>query len=453
MPSAPLIAYGRWLADAPADWPDAAIDGARRAFVDIVGVAVRGAVEDAPRRAFETVRAWGEGGSAVVGMAARLAPPWAALVNGTSAHALDFDDNFEPARAHATAVLAPAILALAETEGRSGRDCLDAYIAGLQVLGLVGEAMNPSHRLRGWHATSTLGAIGAAAAGARLLRLDAARSSHALSIATSMAGGFMSQFGTMTKPLHAGLAASAGVMAASLARGGVSAGARTLDGPHSLAGLMSEDGAFETRPPGERLFILSHGLKAKRYPNCASAHRAMDALLGLIEAHNLSRAEVREVVVRAPASQFANLMYADPRDPLQAKFSLEFALALLLVDGGCDLAHFAEQQVMREDIRALYPRIRRVPEERGGALFATVELLLADGGRVGATVIDPVGSRAKPLGLDDLVRKFDLCVAGLLSPDRAAGLRDVLERLPDLPDVAPLADALVSRVPAAPVAG
>jgi 2-methylcitrate dehydratase PrpD len=128
-------------------------------------------------------------------------------------------------------VLVPPILAFAEQEKASGAACIDAYIAGLQILGRVGQGVNPIHRTRGWHATATVGAIGAAAASARMLRLDAGQASHALSIATSMAGGFMSQFGTMTKPMHAGLAAKAGVMAASLARGGIDAGYGTWTGP------------------------------------------------------------------------------------------------------------------------------------------------------------------------------------------------------------------------------
>ena len=193
----PVLAYGAWLAETPADWPDAAWKAAHRAFIDIVAVTIPGAAEPVTRRVFATVRDWGTGPSAAIGQGAQLAAPWAALVNGTAAHALDFDDNFDPAKAHATAVLAPAILALAEQEGTSGRDCLDAYIAGLQILGRVGQGVNPTHRNRGWHATATVGAIGAAAACARLLRLDARQAAFAVSISTSMAAGFMSQFGSM----------------------------------------------------------------------------------------------------------------------------------------------------------------------------------------------------------------------------------------------------------------
>jgi hypothetical protein len=158
------LAYGAWLAETPDAWPTEALESAHRQFIDVLGVTIAGAVEPATLAVLDTVRNWGTGPSTAILQSARLAPPWAALVNGTAAHALDFDDNFDPAKAHATAVLAPAILALAEQEDASGRACLDAYIAGLQILGRVGQGVNPAHRNRGWHATATVGAIGTAAA-------------------------------------------------------------------------------------------------------------------------------------------------------------------------------------------------------------------------------------------------------------------------------------------------
>src|SRR5690606_20740610 len=234
-PSNPLLAYGAWLAAASGKWPHEAIVAARNAFMDTIGVTIPGAAETVTRKVFRTVRSWGEGPCTVIGADIRLAAPWAALVNGTAAHALDFDDNFDPAKAHASAVLVPAILALAEQEEASGLACIDAYIAGLQIMGRVGQGLNPAHRNRGWHATATVGAAGACA---RLLRLGEREAAFGLSISTSMAGGFMSQFGTSTKPLHAGLAAKAGVLAASLARRGVDAGLATLDGPTGMNRLM-----------------------------------------------------------------------------------------------------------------------------------------------------------------------------------------------------------------------
>src|SRR5688500_325639 len=394
----PVLAYGSWLAETPADWPQAAGESATRQFIDVIAVMVPGAVEPVTRRVFDTVRNWGGGRSTAVGMGARLAPPWAALVNGTAAHALDFDDNFDPAKAHATAVLAPAILAVAEAEGSSGRACLDSYIAGLQILGRVGQGVNPAHRNRGWHATATVGAIGAAAACARLLGLDAEKAGAAVSIATSMAGGFMSQFGTKTKAMHAGLAAKSGVMAAHLARSGVTAGLETLDGPTGMNRLMVgpdyealRDGLkhvehgqtlrFETEAIGEPLLILANGFRVKRFPNCGSAHRALDGLLELRERHGLTADMVEAVHVRAPVTHLANLMYTDPKDPLQDKFSLEYCLAVALLSGDCRLADFEDEAaVMREAVRALYPRIHRHPVDKAEGEYPTeVEIELKDG--------------------------------------------------------------------------
>src|SRR5688572_14688403 len=381
MPSNPVLAYGSWLAETGDDWPEAAWESAQRQFIDVIAVILPGAVEPVTRRLFETVEPWGAGPSTAIGQGARLAAPWAALVNGTAAHALDFDDNFDPAKAHATAVLAPAILALAEQEDASGRDCLDAYIAGLQILGRVGQGVNPAHRNRGWHATATVGAIGAAAACARLLKLDAAKAGHAVSIATSMAGGFMSQFGTMTKPVHAGLAAKSGVLAAGLARAGVDAGLATLDGTHGMNRLMvgpdyerlrdtlthvehGQNLRFETAGIGQPLLILSSGFRVKRFPNCGSAHRAMDGILELKDRHGFTVDEVETLHVRAPVTHLNNLMYTNPATALEAKFSLEYGVAVALVTGNCTLADFSDAAVRREEVRALFPRIRRHPVDK-----------------------------------------------------------------------------------------
>jgi len=461
----PVLAFGAWLAGTPAHWPEAAWTAAHRAFIDIIAVTIPGAAEPVTRRVFETVRHWGAGPSAAIGQGERLAAPWAALVNGTAAHALDFDDNFDPAKAHASAVLVPAIIALAEQEGASGRACLDAYVAGLQILGRVGQGVNPAHRNRGWHATATVGAIGAAAASARLLKLDARRAAFAVSIATSMAGGFMAQFGTMTKPLHAGLAAKSGVLAASLARSGVDAGLATLDGPTGMNRLMVgpdyeqlrdtlthvEHGQtlrFETERVGEPLLILSSGLKLKRFPNCGSAHRAMDGLVALQQAHGFAPDEIAAVHIRAPVSHLNNLMYQIPEDALQAKFSLEYALACVAVTGNCTLADFTDEAAARPALTVLYPRIHRHPVDKAEGEFPTeVEVQLADGRTFETAVPWPAGSLAVPFTQGQLWAKYEGCVAPVLPPDRAAALRATLEALPDLASIAPLTEPLYVGLP------
>lgn len=459
----PVLAYGSWIAETPDDWPAEALDSAHRQYIDLIAVAVPGAADEATRTVFETVKGWGDGPATAIGFGAGLAAPWAALVNGTAAHALDYDDNFDPAKAHASAVLVPAILALAEQEGASGHACLDAYVAGLQILGRIGQGVNPAHRNRGWHATATVGAIGAAAACARLLKLDPERAAFAISIATSMAAGYMSQFGTMAKPVHAGLAAKSGIVAASLARAGLTAGPDTLDGPTGMNRLMvgpdyeqlrdnlahvehGQNLRFETERIGDPLLILSSGFRVKRFPNCGSAHRAQDGLLELQTRHRFAADEVEAIHVRAPASHLANLMYLAPVDPMQAKFSLEYGLACCLVTGGCGLADFTPEAVMRDEIRTLYPRIRRHPVDKAEGEFPTeVEVALKDGRRFETRVAMPLGSLAAPFPTEAYWAKYQGCVAGLIEPQAAAALRDALARLPALDRLEPLMAPLAGR--------
>lgn len=392
----------------------------------------------------------------MVGRAATLSAPWAALVNGTAAHALDFDDNFDPAKAHASAVLVPALLALGEQESVTGAAVLDSYICGLQIMGRVGQGVNPFHRNRGWHATATVGAIGAAAACARLLKLDARQAGHAVSLSTSMAAGFMSQFGTMTKPTHAGLAAKAGVIAASMARQGLTAGVHTLDGPTGMNRLMvgpdyenlrdsithPEHGQtlrFETETIGDPLLILEHGLKVKRFPNCASAHRSMDALLLLKEEHGFGPNDVNKIVVHAPKSHLNNLMHHDPRDPMQAKFSMQYSLAVALLYGSCTLNDFAPDMVMRPEVRDLYQLIELDPVDKGEGEFPTaVEIHLKSGEKLEKSMAMPLGSKAAPFTMAQHWLKFDGCVDGHINDSNKNNLRAALENLRTLPSLAAL---------------
>jgi len=462
----PLDAFGRWAAEVPRSWSADAVTLAHRELIDVVAVMVPGAVEPASRIAFDTVAAWGAGSCNVVGRTERLAAPWAALVNGTAGHALDFDDNFDPPKAHASTVLAPAIFALADEAGASGRDAIDAYIVGLQIMGRTGQGVNPPHRNRGWHATATMGAVGAAAACARLLHLDAEACARAISISTSMAAGFMSQFGSMTKPLHAGLAAKAGIISARLAENGLTAGRHTLDGPTGMNRLMvgpdyeelrdsitePQHGQvlrFETEDVGEPLLIVEHKFRVKRFANCGSNHRAMDALLHLKETHGFTADEVARVDVHAPRMHLNNVMYERPETGLEGKFSLEHALALCLANERITLADFSDEAVRRPELRALYERIHRHPIDKlENVCPTTVEVRLEDGRSLAETRDMPLGSKAAPYPTSQYWEKFEGCVEGLMPAARAAELRQALEALPELGDLRALTSRLAFRTEA-----
>ncbi|MEX1148212.1 MAG: MmgE/PrpD family protein [Sphingomonadales bacterium] len=448
-----IEAFGTWLAETPARWPDAALHSAQREFIDQIGVTVAGAAEPCTRIAWDVVGGWGDGPATAIGFNRGLAAPWAALVNGTSGHALDFDDNFDPPKAHATTVLVPAILALAEQERAGGAALLDAYICGLQIMGRVGQGVNPVHRNRGWHATATVGAIGAAAGAARLLGLDANAASRALSLATSMAAGFMSQFGTMAKPLHAGLAAKAGVMAASFARAGMTAGMNTLEGRTGMNHLMvgpdyeqlrdelvnPEHGQtlrFETGRVGDPLLILEHGFRVKRFANCGASHRAIDALLFLRCTHGFSADDVARVDVHLPQVHRNNLMYDRPEDGLQSKFSFPYCLAVALHQGEVLLADFTDEGVRRPHIRALYDRIQLHPVDKlEGAFPTTVEVTLNTGAVLSETREWPEGSKWKPFSDAQYWDKFNDCVQGRLTTTQAEQVRRALSDLGALEDI------------------
>ena len=323
------LRLGRWVAEAPRDWSDEAGRRAASAFVDTAACMLAGADDAAPRAAYDAMSRWGTGGGAIVaGTPYRLPAPWAALVNGTAAHALDYDDILEISNAHVSAVLVPALLALGEERGADGEAFADAFIVGVEVMARLGEAVNMTHYFKGWHTTSTLGAPAAAAACARLLGLDAARTTAALSLASSLASGAKRQFGTMAKPLHAGLAAKNGVMAAALAESGVTAAADAYEGERGFvdlfAGVPRErlEAALATLdgPPA----IERYGLWQKVYPCCGSVHRPLDALLALQAEDGVEPESVAEIDALLPEISVQNLPY--PRSRRRHASALQPAL-------------------------------------------------------------------------------------------------------------------------------
>jgi 2-methylcitrate dehydratase PrpD len=267
----------------------------------------------------------------------------------------------------------------------------------------------------------------------------------------------------MTKPLHAGLAAKSGVLAASLAAGGLDAGVATLDGPTGMNRLMVgpdyeqlrdtlthvEHGQtlrFETETIREPLLLLSSGLKLKRFPNCGSAHRAMDGLSDLIAAHGFTADEVEAIHVRAPVTHLNNLMYQVPEDGLQAKFSMEYGLACILATGNATLADFTDEAARRPELASFYPRIHRHPIDKAEGEFPTaVEVMLKDGRRFETAVPWPAGSLARPFTEAQLWAKFDGCAAGLLALPDLAAVRQALADLPQLPRISALMAPLAGK--------
>ncbi len=441
----PTARLAQWLARTPRIRDRRALELAKDALKDGIACMLAGASDPATEAAFAAARGWGTGHCSVVARAGQLAAPGAAFVNGTAAHALDFDDNYHPMAGHATAVLAPAVLALGEERGASGAAVVDAYVAGLEAQAVVGDGVNLAHYERGWHSTSTIGVFGAAAAGARLLRLDTEGCTAALSLASSMAAGSKRQFGTLAKPMHAGLAAMHGVMAATLAASGARGTAEVLEGEWAFADLFGAPGApGYRRARDRRLAIVRYGLKAKIHPCCASVHCAVDALLELRAEHGFTAADVRRVEAIVNRVSYDNLRYAAPRTPSESRFSMPWALALALAQGRLGLADFTPAALERPDLRALLPRMtmrcttaaRPHPIAENGREPARVVVWLKDGRRLERYSQYPRGTLQAPLAPGRLDLKFDDC-----APGRAA-LRRRLDGLEGERDLRAIAAAL-----------
>ena len=435
-------------------WSEEAQRRAAGAFVDTAACMLAGADDAAPRAAYDGVARWGAGGAVVAGTPHRLAAPWAALVNGTAAHALDYDDVLEISNAHVSAVLVPALLALGEERRADGAACADAFIVGVEIMARLGEALNMTHYFKGWHTTSTLGAPAAAAACARLLRLDAAKATAALSLATSFASGAKRQFGTMAKPLHAGLAAKNGIMAAVLAESGLSAAPDAYEGARGFvalfAGVPQERLEAATADFDGPSAIERHGLWQKFYPCCASAHRPVDALLAMHADGGLGPQAVAGIDALLPEIAVQNLPYDDPADAMQARFSLPYLLASAIVDGRLALDAFSGAALSRPAVRALLPgvRMRADPAQPGAANVdavpqqATVTVRLAGGGERSRTVHDPKGHPRAPLGRDALYRKFVDCASRALPAAAHDAAYAALDGLPAARSLDAVADRL-----------
>ncbi|CDZ63842.1 MmgE/PrpD family protein [Neorhizobium galegae bv. orientalis] len=343
----------------------------------------------------------------------------AALVNGTAAHSLDFDDNFHPARAHASAVLVPALLAVAGGDRSiTGRNFLSAYLAGLEAQAAVGFGVNPSHYNAGWHATSTVGCIGAAAGVAILLRATETEVAHAMSIAVSLSCGLKGQFGTMVKPVHAGVAARNAVEAALMAKAGLEARLDILEGRQGFLELSGGEDAkgWKDLVLASEHVIETRGLVTKRHPCCGSTHRAIDALLELKKRYDLDIADIRGIDTQVGISAQRNLAYADPKDEMEARFSMQYCLATAFIHGKLRLSDFTPEAAVRLELRDLMSRISMTaytPEQEKGVerLPHRVTVITCDGRHISVERLHAKGAIEAPLDEADREYKFRDCLS------------------------------------------
>lgn len=425
------------------DVPPAARHEARRAIADCLGGALAGA-DDAVTRIAAATQAHADGACTLWGRSERADVGDAALINGCAAHAHALDDTHESMRGHPSAPVVPAILALGELLDAGGDDLVTAYVAGVEVAGRLGRSVNDRHSQLGWHTTCTLGAVGAAAACAWLLRLDAARTAHALGIAASMAGGLRVNFGTMTKALHAGLAAQHGVLAARLAAGGMQASPVALEGYEGFVHLFCDDSrgdvdrvARALQGLGATFEVLAPGIVYKQYPTCSLMHALIDMVLQARAQGHLAPAEGLEL--RCAISQRLEGARGQedwPASGLAAKFHVEYCVAVAALQGTQGIADFTDAAVQRPGLRELARQVHLAPGTDfppGNGDYA--ELVVLRDGRevVRQRQAKPLGHPSMPLSAAQHDAKFMACATPALGEQRARALLGQLQAPQPLP--------------------
>lgn len=347
--------------------PEAVRRVACNCIIDTVGVALAGSQTATVERLATIARGtYAPGPATLLGRDERLTAPGAALVNGTAAHALDFDDNCYAGFVHGSAVIVPAVLAAAEAADVSGAALLAAFVAGAEAEYAVGKAATDSLYAKGWWTTGVLGPVGAAVAAGHVLGLAPDQFAAALGLAVSGTGGLKACFGTDAKPALCGRAAEAGVIAALLAREGVSGPRSAFEDNRGFARLFN-DGTFDAAPfaaLGRTWSLLEPGIDVKRIPVCLSAHAAVDTVVDLMFEHGLVADDIASVHCDISPIAAANLVYRQPETPQQAQFSMPFAVACAVLHGTIALRHLSPEVVGDPKLRATMERVSTGTSER-----------------------------------------------------------------------------------------
>ena len=453
-------AIARFVADTGAsDFPPDAIDNAKKVVADTFACIIAGAGSETARPLARYVERSGTSGERrVLGTRIRTSAELAAMVNGTFGHSLDFDDVLPMMPGHPSSIIVSALLASAEGK-LTGARFLEAYVIGIEVGAKIGLGITNGHYNRGFHGTGTLGIFSAAAALAKLHRLEASRIRTVIGIASSMASGVRRNFGTMTKPLHTGWAARNAVAAVELARCDFTAAPDVLE---AKAGFFAAYGAerSDAEAPLEKLgrpyAIVDPGVGLKRYPCYNGAQRAMNGVLQLrlklgFDAETLARLECR-----MPPGGMHVLIYPVATTGLEGKFCLPYQLAAGVLDGEYSLASFTDEAVARPAIEALLGKIAVKEDPRCGGEhaaslakpagergFVEVEAHTIDGRSEVVRVDVAPGHPKQPLDWAEIRRKFMDCAAhGGIDAARGGRAFDVLAALENCGDVAEVVELL-----------
>lgn len=409
---------------------------ARQCVLDTIGVTLAGADDPLVRMLLdELVEAGGAEQASVVGHAIRLPALSAALVNGSASHALDYDDVNLSMPGHPSVAILPGLLALAELRGSTGPEVITAFVAGYETACRIGEALIPGHYDLGFHATGTVGCLGAAAACARLLGLDAEATARAIGIAGTQAAGLKSQFGTFCKPFHAGKASQSGLLAARLAARGFSSRTDLVECEQGFALTHGPDFNPEkalAEPPGG-FHVLANLFKY--HAACYLTHGPIESARAVRERHGVRPEQVDRVVLRTDRSTNRVCNIPSPTDGLQSKFSLRQTVAMAL--SGVDTASLTVYDATNANDPALVGLREKVEldfQDGWPQAAAEIDVVLTDGQVLHAAHDAGVPSADVDAQGVRLAEKFDALVVPVLGADRAAALRHAVEGLDGLAD-------------------
>ena len=432
--------------------PQDVLERGRVHMLDGLGLALTGSLAPATGVIRKFADRMGSSAAAsVLGTSYQTSPPLAALINGTSMHADHFDDTGpqpSPDRnggIHATAGVLPAILALAEEPDLSGQQLIEAFHIGIEVACKLNHAIAPRHYAEGSHTTGTLGIFGATVGAAKILGLDSEGVAHALALATARAGGVRANFGSMIEQAHAGIAAEGGVVATLLAQEGLTGGDDILGG--RFGWLQAAGGGVAPEVIHGRLgapwAIVDPGTWIKPYPSGSLTHSAMTLLSTLIRDHGFGANNVGNVTVITNQRLINTLIHDNPTNAMQARFSMPFCLAVLLVEGHAGIGEFTDEVVNRPDIRAMIKRIDYQPYESVEPGYSNVtsfiDVTLRDGTIHKGRAYYPRGSPEDPMSFEDVTKKFRGCAAAANWPkdktERTIELVTELENLASVRDL------------------
>ena len=433
--------------------PSAALDMAKVGFFDCIGVGLAGSQQPAGNIGAKWAKNnAGKSESTVWGQRFKTSAHDAGLVNGTSAHALDFDDVTWGLIGHPSVSLTASTLALGETIGASGRDVLLAYVVGFEVMAKIGRTTQPLHsQTAGWHPTSSIGSFGSCAACCKLLGLDRKQTAHALGMILSMTSGNVINFGTMTKPFHAGLAARNAIEAAQWSQLGFTATSQPFDGKRSFNNTYSRGLPCDMAPLdelGKVYELIERGIVIKPYPCGVASHPAIDAVLDLRENENLRAEQVQKIEVGVTTYTYDKLSYAKPGNALEGKFSMAYPVARALLDGRLDLDNFQDKDVQNPTLQDLIARSEMYEDEEiqrnwnGGSRPCRLRVHLKNGNVLEKLVNISKGNPEVPLSRDELRVKFSNCAKLCQTPEDTKQIMAYLENIEQVESISTLTDLL-----------